>query len=69
MKHDLRILPAGYGHWKIQTTYRGKVISCTTTDSMAIDDFNSEPDEKDGRQLRHRRGYNSLRDECIQKNK
>lgn len=69
MKHKLHITPSGYGHWKIATTHYGKEISTVTTDSMSIDDYNSEDDEKDGRELRKLRGYNALRSEIIGRNK
>lgn len=63
MKHGLEIQETGYGHWKITTTHYNKVISCTTTNSTAIDDYNSE----DG--SIKLRGYKSLREEIIRKNK
>jgi hypothetical protein len=69
-KPDLSILPAGYGHWKITTTYYGKTITCITTDSMAVDDYNSVEGERNlYRQLRTKAGYEALRSECISKNK
>ena len=65
IKHPLLVTPNGYGHWHVATRYRGELIGTITTNSMAIDDWNSEEDEKDGRQLRKLRGYNALRSECI----
>lgn len=62
---DLQIKFSGYGHWKITTAYYGKKICCTTTNSMAIDDFNSDEFEREGRELRKKRGYNILRSEVV----
>lgn len=60
--HYITILPSGYGHWKVTFhNYRGKDRTFTTNDSQAIDDYNSE--EKDGRIIRKRRGYLSLKDQ------
>lgn len=62
-------MKTGYGHWRITIEYYGKEISSTTTNSMAVDDYNCEEWEKDGRELRKNRGYNSLRNEIIRKHK
>ena len=65
-KHILKVQKTGYGHWKITTTHYGKEISCTTTNSMAIDAYDCFNGE-------WKRGsvnaYNSLRNEIIRKNK
>ena len=44
MKTELKsIEKTGYGHWKISIMFRdGKLYNAITTDSMAIDDFNSD---------------------------
>jgi len=65
----IRIETTGYGHKKITIEYYGKKISCITTNMPAIDDYNSEEGERDGRELRSKRGYNQLRDEVIRKYK
>lgn len=59
----------GYGQYRITTRYYGKDISCHSTNAPAVDDFNSDEFEKDGRELRRKRGYRYLRNECISKNK
>ncbi len=59
----IQIMPSGYGHWKITVDYYGKSISCTTTNSMAIDDYKSDDDK------RRLRGLISLRNECISEHK
>lgn len=61
----LTITFKGYGHWKIATNYYGKEISCMNNDSLSVDDYNSEEDERDGRELRKKRGYWNLRNQCI----
>ena len=60
---------SGYGHYKIGIMYYGKLITCITNNMPAIDDYNSDPHEKDGRELRVKRGYEALRAEIIRKNK
>ena len=44
MKTELKaIKKIGYGHWKVTIRFRnGKEYSTTTTNSQAIDDFNSD---------------------------
>lgn len=64
----IHIQKTGYGHWLISMEYRKKIIRTTTTDSMAVDDFNSPIDEKQGRKLRWKAGYEQLRAELIMKN-
>jgi len=49
--------------------YYGKEISCVTTNMRAVDDYRCDEYEKDGRQLRKRRGYNALRDEVTYKHR
>lgn len=68
-KQYIRILKTGYGHWRVTIEYYGKEISCTSTNSTAIDDYNSDPDERDGRELRQKRGFNALRNEIIRNHK
>ena len=60
-RNPLSVTFQSYGHWKIVTTYYGTEISCITTDSKAVDDYNDED------QKRQNRGYDSLRRECIKK--
>lgn len=67
MKHNLTVKFTSYGHWKISTKHYNNEISCTTTNSQAIDDFNSDPKEKEGRTKKMLRGYNQLRKEIIRK--
>lgn len=65
-ERNLTVKFSGYGHWKIECDYRGKRIRTTTTDSQAVDDFNSEFGEKDedGRN-RRKNGYIGLCEEII----
>jgi hypothetical protein len=39
-KRFIRVLPHGYGHWKVYSTYRGKEVWGITTDSRLIDRYN-----------------------------
>jgi hypothetical protein len=64
----INITKTGYGHWKISMIYRNKLITCTTTNSMAVDDFNSAIYEKKGRKLRWKAGYEELKTELIMSN-
>ena len=65
----IRIEHAGYGHKKIAIKFYGKEISCITTNMPAVDDYNSEDGELDGRELRSKRGYIALRNEVIRKHR
>jgi hypothetical protein len=68
-ERNLTITKTGYGHWKISCDYRGKRISTVTTNSMAVDNFNSEFGEKDGRGFNRRKeGYQDLINEIIRNN-
>ena len=60
--YQLTIRKTGYGHWRVITTHYGKEITCTTTNSIAVDDY------KDGNTRRSNSGYDRLRDECIRVN-
>ena len=64
-KHNLTILPSGYGHWKISCDYRGKRISCITNDSEAVDNFKSERGDKRNGYNRILSGYCTLINEII----
>lgn len=66
----LQIDHLNYGHYRITAEIRGKRKSCTTTNSRAIDDWNSEFGEKCERTLenRRKRGYTELLDEIIAAN-
>lgn len=59
-----------YGSFKITATIRNKRKSCTTTNSRAIDDWNSQEGEICERTLENRkkRGYTELLDEIIAAN-
>lgn len=65
-KHILKVEWEGYGHWKITTTHYGKEISCTTTNSEAIDSYDSYNREW-GKGSGN--AYRELRNEIIRKNK
>ena len=65
----LRLEFRSYGHYRIILEYYGKEISCITTNMPAVDDYKSEDGERDGRELRTKRGYEALRDEVIRKHK
>ena len=61
----LQINYLNYGHYRITATIRNKRKSCTTTNSRAIDDWNSEEGEICERTLENRkkRGYTKLLEE------
>ena len=59
---------SGYGHYKIGIMFRGKLQTTVTNNMPAIDNYNSEEGEKNGRRLRTKEGYESLRAEIIRKN-
>ena len=67
MKHPITIMPSGHGHYEITTTVYGKPFTFITTNTSAIDDFNSEEGERKPttRELRTLRGYRDLRIEAM----
>lgn len=66
---NLEIRMTGYGHWRISCEYRGKNISTVTTNSSAVDDFNSEFGETDHYGCnRRKQGYERLCSEIIRAN-
>jgi len=68
-ERNLTVRPSGYGHWKIECDYRGKRIRTTTSDSISVDNFNSEFGEKDKHGTNRRKiGYIELCQEIIDSN-
>jgi hypothetical protein len=67
---NLKVLISGQGHWRIKCDYRGKEISCITTNSIDVDNWNSEEWEtdKDGKNM-IKQGYENLCSEIIYANK
>lgn len=65
---NLTIKMTGYGHWRVSMDYRGKTISTVTTNSSAIDDFNSEFGDKMDGCNRRKAGYEALCNEIIREN-
>ena len=66
---NLKVEFQGRGHWKISMDFRGKRISTVTTNSIAVDNFNSEFGEKDQSGFNKRKaGYIDLCEEIISKN-
>lgn len=47
MRKYITVLPSGYGHWKVESTYRGKRVSGITSDSQLIDRYKSLKDNRD----------------------
>lgn len=45
-KYYITVLPSGYGHWKITSQLRGKLISGITTDSQLIDRYSELKDDR-----------------------
>lgn len=48
---QITITFAGYGHFKISTTFRGKEYSATTTNTMAIDRYKDDESPANRRQF------------------
>lgn len=67
-ERNLSIRMTGYGHWKVECDFRGKRISTTTTNSIAVDNFNSEFGEKQEGRNRRKEGYEDLINEIIREN-
>lgn len=70
MKNTIQIQQTGYDHWKITTSYRGKQISCTTTDSISIDNYRSDMDDRERGVMGQTRkqAAQSLRNQIIRAN-
>ena len=43
---NLRIVKTGFGCWSISRDYRGKCLKTITHDSVSMDNYNSDPDER-----------------------
>jgi len=69
-ERNLSVRSTGYGQYIIECDHRGKRINCHSTDSESVDNFFSEPEEKNrwGRN-RVKAGYKSLISECVRKNR
>lgn len=67
-ERNLSVKMTSYGHWRIECDYRGKRIGTVTTNSIAIDNFNSEFGEKQDGVNRRKAGYETLINEIIRKN-
>ena len=65
---NLTVIKTGYGHWKISCDYRSKRINTVTTNSVAVDNFNSEFGEKQDNRNRVKEGYEDLINEIIRVN-
>ena len=61
--HGIQVIFTGYGHWRVITNHYNKIIDAVTTNSRAVDDYNSDEEK------RKNRGYKALRQEVIRKNK
>ena len=68
MYNDITVKFQSYGHWKISIEKYGKILSTVTTNSQAIDDYNSDPDEKIGKKFRKKQGYQILKEEILDAN-
>jgi hypothetical protein len=64
-ERGLVVYRQGYGHWHASCEYRGKRISCTTTDSVSVDSWNSDPEERTKQGYTVLRGYRTLCSEII----
>jgi hypothetical protein len=67
----ISIIPSGYGHFKITTTYRNKDISTVTTNTLAIDRYRDtdKPDRSRGeRGLTRNQAANALYNEIVRNN-
>lgn len=69
MYNDITIQLQSHGHWKISIEKYGKTLSTITTNSRAIDDYNSDPDEKIGKKFRKKQGHQILKEEILDANK
>lgn len=67
-ERNLTIIKTGYGHWQIECDYRGKRISTVTTDSISVDNWNSDHYERNQYGNRRKQGYIRLCEQAIRAN-
>ena len=68
-ERNLSVMKTGFGHWKVSCDYRGKRISTTTTDSVSVDLWNSDPTERTCQGYPMLMGYRTLCAEIVRANK
>lgn len=71
LRDRITIQKTGYGHWKVTIEYRGRRYSCTTTNSLAVDDTQLEEWERRKNTCGYstcKQAYQALYDECKRAN-
>jgi len=53
---SISVSALGRGHYRVSAEFYGETLSATTANTLAIDDWNSEDMEKDGKEYRQLRG-------------
>ena len=64
---NLDIKFSGYGQYTLSMDYRGRRVSCHSTNSIDVDNFNSEFGEKKSGRNRRKTGYVNLCNEILRK--
>lgn len=67
-ERNLTIRSTGYGQYKLTIDYRGKEISCHSTNSIDVDNFKSDFGDIEDGFNRIKLGYTNLCSEVIRKN-
>ena len=58
IKHSITIMPAGFGHYNVTVhNWHKKDKTFVTNNTSAINDWNSQDGEKDGKAVRKIRAY------------
>lgn len=54
-----------HGHWRITMNHYNKNLSCITNNSVAVDEYRSEENERDSEGIVWLRGYKTLKNEIL----
>lgn len=68
LKEKVSFFFAGYGHYKVTITYRGKEYNCTSTDTLAVDSIGFDGHRSDRYYKTDKQALMALYNECKRAN-